>query len=197
MAGKLSVVDKKQLECFIQADQKQFNLLYSFTTDGADASTFHQLCDKKGPTVTVIYNTRGTVYGGFTENSWASESGVYVRDDHAFLFRLQHNGDRNPAKFPVRKPEYAIRCKNTHGPIFGADIITFEGALTKKDSQFTLNGGFTYHNSYDMGACSIGQFSNDLLTITDLEVYSVSDTVPLPAWRQIGGWKKQVKPQSH
>ncbi|XP_060580071.1 interferon-induced protein 44-like, partial [Ruditapes philippinarum] len=192
MVGKLSIADKKQLERYIQAGPKQFGLLYSFTRDGADASVFHRLCDNQGPTVTVIYNTQGTVYGGYTELSWTS-SGKYYKDDHAFLFRLYQNGKNNPMKFPVKKPDNAIYCVNTNGPIFGAgyDVNTFNSTLPIQNNQFTLNGGFNFGSAYDMGSCSIEQFCNNIKTVTDLEVYSVSDTSLLPPWREIGGWEHQ------
>ena len=176
MVGKLSFADKKQLERYIKAGPKNFNLLYSFTRNGADASIFHQLCDKKGPTVTVIYNTEETVYGGFTEKSWTSDSGAYQRDEHAFLFRLHLNGKSGPMKYPVTKPENAMYCSKTGGPIFGGgfDLYTYSNTLNIQNNMFTLNGSFNFGNSYDMGACSIEQFCNNVTTITDLEVYSVT-----------------------
>ncbi|XP_060577917.1 interferon-induced protein 44-like [Ruditapes philippinarum] len=192
MAGTISIHDKKQLERYIQGGPKQISLLYSFTIDGADSSTFHRLCDKQGPTVTVIYNTQGTVYGGYTEISWTSEDGKYYRDDHAFLFQLYRNGKNNPMKFPVKMPEKAIYCINSNGPIFegGHDMKTFSGTLTIQNKQYTLNGSFSLDSTFDMGPCSIEQFCNNTKTVINFEVYSVSD-IPQPPWREIGYWERQ------
>jgi hypothetical protein len=200
MTGKLSTADKKQLERYIQAGPKQFVLLYSFTRDGADASVFHRLCDEKGPTVTVLYDTKCTVYGGFTEISWTSDGGTFFKDDHAFLFRLYQNGKSYAMKFPVKNPDNAIYCSDNNGPIFGGnyefqsvspfhgvnykiaggyDVKTFSGTLPVHNNQFTLNGGFNFGCAYDMGTCSMEQFCNNIYTVTDLEVYSVSGKCPI------------------
>ncbi|XP_045177429.2 interferon-induced protein 44-like [Mercenaria mercenaria] len=192
MAGRLAIAEKKQLERYIQSGPKNFNLLYSFTRNGADAAVFHQNCDSKGPTVTVIYNTLGTVYGGYSEKSWKSEGGVYYRDEHAFLFQLQQNGKNVPAKFSVKKPDKAIYCHNSNGPVFGGhDLNTFSGVLPVQNDQYTTNGSFTFGHSYDMGGISADQFTNKVKTVTELEVYSVSDLPLLPVWREIGGWEQQ------
>ncbi|XP_060577910.1 interferon-induced protein 44-like isoform X2 [Ruditapes philippinarum] len=214
MTGKLSIADKKQLEHYIQAGPKQFGLLYSFTRDGADVSIFHELCDEKGPTVTVIYDTQCTVYGGFTEKSWTSNCESFFKDDQAFLFRLYQKGKSNSMKFPVKNPDNAIYCSYNNGPIFGGryeeksvprirgrlvvhriaggyDVNTFSGTILVENNQFTLNGEFNFGSAYDMGSCSIEQFCNNIKTVTDLEVYSVSDTSLLPPWRELGGWNHQ------
>ncbi len=42
-------------------------LLYKLKSHGDSASTFHSYCDNKGPTLTLVRNTRGYRCGGFTE----------------------------------------------------------------------------------------------------------------------------------
>ena len=41
-------------------------------TDGWAASTFHNNCDGKGPTVTII-QVSSYIFGGYTDKSWSSE----------------------------------------------------------------------------------------------------------------------------
>ena len=41
-------------------------------TDGWGASTFHNNCDGKGPTVTII-QVGAYIFGGYTDKSWSSE----------------------------------------------------------------------------------------------------------------------------
>ncbi|KAH3825421.1 hypothetical protein DPMN_127296 [Dreissena polymorpha] len=48
-------------------------------------------CDNQGPTVTVLYNPQGSVYGGYVSASWisgTSDSYIkdYIQDSRAFLF---------------------------------------------------------------------------------------------------------------
>ena len=52
-----------------------------------EASKFHQLCDGKGKTVTLITTSTGNVCGGFTSVSWASDN-CGESDKEAFLFSL-------------------------------------------------------------------------------------------------------------
>jgi len=40
--------------------------LYRASRDGFEASKFHEKCDNKGATLTIIRNTIGRIFGGFT-----------------------------------------------------------------------------------------------------------------------------------
>lgn len=79
---------------------------------------FHQLCDRKGPTVTILYNTDNSSYGGFLSQNWESTGGC-IKDPRAFLFTLSYNGVRKPRKFPVTQPNQAAYAHNNLGPTFG------------------------------------------------------------------------------
>ena len=68
--------EKKQLETWIGRNCK-FVLLFKATRDGCCATAFHRNCDNKGPTITVLYNTNDSVFGGYTSQSWNS-SGQYM-----------------------------------------------------------------------------------------------------------------------
>jgi len=49
--------------------------LYSGSTHGWEPSKFHELCDEKGPTITVMKSKAGRVFGGFAMQSWDSKTG--------------------------------------------------------------------------------------------------------------------------
>ena len=152
-----------------------FRLLYKVSRDGCSAPTFHQKCDGQGPTVTVLYNTNNTIYGGYLSQSWNS-SGDYINDASAFLFRLQYNGSSNPLKFSVVDPTYAGNGSNTYGPTFGSghDIHTFSGTINKSGNHFTLNGYVSgLGSAYDLNGQNSSTITNDSLQVTDLEVYSL------------------------
>ena len=58
---------------------RKLQLLYRMTRDGASAKVFHELCDGKGPTVTLIQgfgDTPDYIFGGYTDISWASPEGT-------------------------------------------------------------------------------------------------------------------------
>ena len=102
MTGRLSDDHMDQLESFIGTGPKTFRLLYSFTRDGCGLQPFHNRCDNQGPTVTVLYNPQGSVYGGYTSVAWRS-SGDWKRDDQAFLFQLAFSNQKLCRRFPRKK----------------------------------------------------------------------------------------------
>ena len=152
-----------------------FRLLYKISTDGCSAQKFHQLCDGQGPTVTVLYNTNNTIFGGYLSQRWNSD-GDYINDTNAFLFRLQCNGSSNPLKFPVSKAAYAGNGNSNYGPTFGSghDIQTFSGTINKSGKYFPLNGDVgNIGTAYDLKGQNSSTITNDNLQVTDLEVYRV------------------------
>jgi hypothetical protein len=80
---------------------KRFNLLWRGSRDGFTAQEFHRCCDGRANTLTLIADTKGNVFGGFTPVKWESgQKGKWKGDDslRSFLFTL-----RNPHGVPVRK----------------------------------------------------------------------------------------------
>ena len=54
------------------AFRSEFVRCWHSKTDGSAASTFHENCDGKGPTVTII-KSGSYIFGGYTDLSWQSE----------------------------------------------------------------------------------------------------------------------------
>ncbi|XP_065938186.1 uncharacterized protein [Magallana gigas] len=177
-----------------------FQLLYKISRDGCSASTFHQKCDGQGATVTVLYNTNKTIYGGFLSQSWHSSEEYYedqntmecveeypynqeswnsnsaaIYDPDALIFRLQYNGSFNPMKFPVSKASHAGYGKIGYGPTFGRghDICTFSGTITSSGNIFSLNGHCNLGNSFSLNGENRNTITNNNMKVTDLEVYKV------------------------
>lgn len=151
-----------------------FQLLYKISIDGCSASTFHQKCDGQGATVTVLYNTNKTIFGGYLSQSWHSNVD-YIYDSNAFLFRLQLNGSSDPFNFPVKNATYAGYGHSSQGPTFGSghDIYTFSGTITRSGKAFPLNGGFNFGSCYNLNGQDVNSITNNSLQVTDLEVYRV------------------------
>ncbi|WAQ94452.1 IFI44-like protein [Mya arenaria] len=212
MCTILTESDFDQVESWIGTGPKTFNLLYSITRDGCDTSVFHQKCDNQGPTLTVLYNKEGSVYGGYTGLSL--ESGAGNRNDNsAFLYQLYYSGLNTPKKYSVKIGQAAI-CSAPHlGPLFGSntayDVLTFHSIVQKSSSgEYNLNGDMqTYFGrNYDTAGISSKEFNNGHIRVTELEVYAVKDvkrkTPALPTpWRKtaefgtkmLGCLKEEVK----
>jgi len=183
--GKLEDVDMDMLEGWINAGPKTFTLLYSATRDGCAATTFHQKCDNQGPTVTVLYNPQGSVYGGYTGQSWNGDAG-YINDPTAFLYQLKISGNEQRTKFPVDTSYTgnAVYSINNYGPTFGAGhtLHTFQTTINVSNGVYALNGSIYFGDGYYQMANvspkvkSANDINNGTMNVTELEVYKVTGT---------------------
>ena len=122
MTGQLKDNDMDQLESWIGGGPKTFTLLYSATKDGCVANTFHQKCDNQGPTVTVLYNPQGSVYGGYTGQSWNVNTGGYINDATASCSSLNILETSNAVNFPSLQARMQFIQLTTRGLHLAADI---------------------------------------------------------------------------
>ena len=67
-------------------------LLYRLSENGDKISTFHELCDNKGPTLALFHVNDGNIVGIYTPLSWESPFFNYTKDDlDTFIFNLNKN----------------------------------------------------------------------------------------------------------
>ena len=64
----------------------KMKLLYRLSENGDEYSTFHQLCDNQGPTLTLFHVTDGNKVGIYTPLSWGSSDGW--KNDMELLFLI-------------------------------------------------------------------------------------------------------------
>jgi len=97
----------------------EFQQLYIATRDGFAAKDFHQFCDNKGPTLTIIQSSEGYLFGGYSADSW-DVSGQYKYNIESFIFTLINPHDIAPTIYhhdPSNKE--SIHCEPSTGPSFG------------------------------------------------------------------------------
>ena len=186
MPGRLSVEHMDQLEEWISAGPKQFHLLYSITRDGL--GQFHRICDNRGPTVTVVYNTQGSVYGGYTSLAWLSSDGQFKRDDHAFLFQLVFSYERRFRKFHNNKTVNSVHHNRNTGPIFGSgpDLCLFTKNGDPVNGVYVLNnagGCMKPSDSFVYDGVEAADINNGTMNAVEIEVYSVSGTSTLLVYK--------------
>ena len=64
------------------------NLLYDSRINQWDPWWFHELCDGRGPTITLLKLDENMHWiGGYASKSWTRDKGM-VADEDAFLFNL-------------------------------------------------------------------------------------------------------------
>jgi hypothetical protein len=133
---------------------KRFALMWRGSRDGFGARDFHGRCDGRANTLTLILDTGGNVFGGFTPLEWESrewtgddvdkDNSRFKRDGSvkSFIFTL-----RNPRSTPARKSalkadrrQTAIFCDASSGTAFGmGDICVYDDC---KAGSFSETGGF-------------------------------------------------------
>ena len=111
----LIVKDKKKistLKNWIFPEKKlSVELLYRLSRDGENISTFHKLCDNKGPTITLFESDQNTVFGFYSPLNFDSNCKNFKKDMDTFIFNLD-----NLQKFEKTRKDRSIYCKNTFGP---------------------------------------------------------------------------------
>ncbi|XP_060083036.1 interferon-induced protein 44-like [Ylistrum balloti] len=197
MATELTQIHKNHLSRWISSSKKhKYTLLYKISRDGCCSTTFHSFCDNKGPTVTILYNTNNSVYGGYTAVSWNS-NGAYAIDAKAFLFRLEYNGSNQPMKFPIKtNGTNAIYGHASYGPTFGGhDLHSFANTVNKSGTYFPLNGNVNgWGVTYDFQGQNYNSVMNGNLQVLDLEVYSVEEQELLQKpWIQDVEWSSKLE----
>jgi hypothetical protein len=93
-------------------------LIYKGSRDGWTMSKFHELCDRMGPTLTIMKTKAGAVCGGFTMQDWSGLG--YKSDSCAFVFRL----DTKATYSPKLQSGRAIWCSSVYGPSFGNEALS-------------------------------------------------------------------------
>jgi len=110
----------------------QWVLCYRASDHGWSAWSFHNRCDEKNNTVTIIQNFE-YMFGGYTDIPWDT-SNNYGSTSNAFVFSLRNKKGLDPFKSMVKTPSRAIFKSSASGPTFGDDIKIVHDANTHKDS---------------------------------------------------------------
>ena len=140
-------------------------LLYRLSRDGSSYQTFHQNCDDKGPTLTLIKDENDMKTGGYTPLSWDSKT-EWKKDNDTFIFNLT-----NKKKFPKpsKNNSDSIYCLNSYGPWF--DNFGFEGNYNMKTCKFQTGSAFLNANEIIPNENTFKYFN-----VKEVEVYKISFT---------------------
>jgi hypothetical protein len=166
-------------EVLAEFRSKRFVRLWRGSRHGFGAAAFHRQCDGPANTLTLILDTKGNVFGGFTPLTWDSES-YFKADDslESFLFTIKNPAGVSPRKFPLN-PErkgYAIDCDARHGPDF-FDVRVCDDCHASAES-VTSTFGMTYRNDTNMGGpLRRGAFltGSENFRVKEIEVFELVD----------------------
>ena len=129
--------EKKMISKWIHPNKViSFNMVLNTAKDGDSSSTFHYHCDGIFPTVTVILDTKGNRFGGYSTTSWSQSTvgASHARAPGSFIFDIT-----NKKKFELSNNFHpnAVYRHNSYGPTFGAGY-----------DLYIANGGKSNNNNY-------------------------------------------------
>jgi hypothetical protein len=164
-------------ELFEDFKGKRFTLLWRGSRDGFGVRDFHSHCDGHANTLTVILDTNGNIFGGFTPVRWSSPNPREAEADpslKSFLFTL-----KNPHNVPARRfvlsaerDHYAIQRWSRCGPTF-FDIGVSDKCNTSTDS---YAGYFGQYYTNDTGLEDMTFFTgSQQFQVKEIEVFEITD----------------------
>jgi hypothetical protein len=177
-AGFASLIVSRFPALFAEFCGKRFALLWRGSRDGFLATDFHGRCDGRANTLTLIEDTAGNIFGGFTPVEWESRAKPpFAKGDpslNSFLFTL-----KNPHNFPARtfalkagKKGEAIYCHSSQGPTFcGGLVVATNCGATNDSYSWCFGTGYVNDTGVD-GRTFLTASTN--FTVKEIEVFEIT-----------------------
>ena len=138
--------------------------LFDSDNDGDSASAFHNICDFKYNTISIVETDSGHRFGGYTNQCFESrDEYIDKKDNLAFVFSL----DKNKI-YDVIKDKYAISCDKNYGPYFRDDQICIVDKFFSNESGTCIKGkGFNTTKNYELNS------GKKYFTVKRLQVFQI------------------------
>jgi hypothetical protein len=107
-----------------------FKLLYSTALHGASNTQFHELCDKKGPTMTV-YSLNGKIVVAILQKSWNIRNPGWRYDPDLRLFFVDHDGTTTELECTNSEEQQKYYNGCLSGPHIGGLPLGFRSQRTE------------------------------------------------------------------
>jgi hypothetical protein len=174
-------------DIFAEFRGKRFSLLWRGTRHGFGCADFHSRCDDHANTMTVILDTHGNVFGGFTPVEWESSSLLKEDDDEqlhgdywkaddslrSFLFTLENPHNIPARRFALKAQEkgWAIYCASGLGPVLGNGIAVHDNC--NADTYNFTSLGVYYTNDTGLDGRTVFTGSYDF-QVKEIEVFEIT-----------------------
>jgi hypothetical protein len=168
---------------FAEFRGKRFTLLWRGSRDGFSARDFHRHCDGHAPTLTLIQDTEGSIFGGFTPVEWESrvwngngglEDNCQKADPsrNSFLFTLENPHNLSARKFTLKTEAKgrAIVCDASWGPDFG-DISISDRCNANDRSESCPDQRYVNDTGLDGKTVLTG---SQFFTVKEIEVFEIT-----------------------
>ncbi|RGB24362.1 hypothetical protein C1646_773207 [Rhizophagus diaphanus] len=118
---KLDITDKS-------TSSYEFKLILRGSRDGFESDIFHEICDNRSCTITIIkVKGNNQILGGYNPIKWKSGRGYGATKD-SFIFSFEDGDDINKHILSrVTNENYAIFNDHTYGPSFGSSDLILRG----------------------------------------------------------------------
>ena len=135
--------------------------------NGTKYEDFHQYCDNKGPTLTLVKTTKNKIFGGFTPLNWRSEGkGINDPDKNTFIFSLNCKKKYNM----IKENNWSIYCQKNNGPNFGNSDFYLKENMKNGGTYANKDCSFLKDNNLELTG---GNGNNEDFETEELEVYKV------------------------
>jgi hypothetical protein len=163
-------------EIFTEFQRNRLSLLWRGSRDGFGYIEFHRRCDGHANTLTVISDSNGNIFGGFTPVKWESPFLPSARADDSlksFLFTLKNPCKVTARKFPLKAEakDQAIWCRSWHGPCFNGFVVA--DLCNINNDSYTDDFSDTYMN--DTGLYGKTLLTGTRFRIQEIEVFEVTE----------------------
>ena len=108
-----------------QLTSKNVTLLYKPSEHGYSSLKFHEFCDEKGPTLTLIKSEFGNIFAGYTNMPWSNRNMMVNDSAKTFLFLLSSQTQQKCPKI-WKSGRIVARHMKEYGPIFGFHEVRIE-----------------------------------------------------------------------
>ena len=148
-------------------DKINFEKIFTMSLNGSSSKDFHNYCDNKGPTLTLVKTTKNKIFGGFTPLNWDSTSGSKNDEtNQTFIFSI----DLMKKYDMINKEKLAINCNKKYGPYFGGRDFSIELNMKECSTYANSATNFLSNNNLEL----TGSRGNDeSVNIEDFEVFKV------------------------
>ena len=85
-----STIDKQWIIDQLPSKPKTLELLFSSAVHGWKLSDWRSKVFNKGSTLTLFKSTKNRVSGGYLHINWKEGSGIYQKDERAYIFSVDH-----------------------------------------------------------------------------------------------------------
>ena len=117
------------------------HLLFRANEHQFKAQKFHEHCDEKGPTLTIVHNENNHVYGGYCTESWVNGRYIEITDPTAFIYLIRPSTKVYKLREDRKEGKCAMLSDGDWGPEYGSgeDIWISDGCNVYDDSGCNSN----------------------------------------------------------